>query len=333
MRASLIFFILLLAGHTLANTNSPANSGQPVSDAVNYFNQSQMRSHLLSDGYATVNGATYHYVTAGEGPLVIFYHGFPSFWYAWKYQLGALAQHYRVVAIDGLGSNLSDKPAAIERYRIDKLAQDLNQFALQVGGNTPFTLIGHDWGGSLAWAFAQGYPERLNKLVVLNAPPYNIFQELLRNNEQQQKTSTYMDFLKHPWGEAILAFNDSYLISSMAYQKHVDHERINEKEAFLFRQALSRPNALHSAINWYRANTADNLESNMDWPKENPTIKIPTMLIWGEKDKAFVPEFLEMLPSITEQLTIKKLPDAAHWPGLSHPAQVNREILEFLAAP
>lgn len=331
MRLNALLLIAALAGCTLGTT---ANAIE-ISDAVAHFNKQHPQSPPLTDGYATVGDVTYHYVSAGEGPLVILYHGFPSFWYAWKYQIPELAKHYRVVAIDGLGSNLSDKPTEISRYRIDKLASDLNQLSYQLGGDEPFYLIGHDWGGSLSWAFAQGYPQRLTKLVVLNAPPYNLFLKLLKHNEQQQKTSVYIDVLKHPLGEAVLSFNDSYLISSMAYQKHVDKHYLSETEAALFRQALARPQALHSAINWYRANApdSDNRHHQVDWPADNPTIEIPSLLIWGEQDKAFVPEFLELLPNTAKQLTIKRFSDAGHWPGLSHSTQVNQQILEFFGTP
>ncbi|MGH1372253.1 MAG: alpha/beta fold hydrolase [Cellvibrionaceae bacterium] len=323
---SVIFACWALAQNVNASTPS---------DAVAQYNQMHPDNKPLTDGYVNVGGVDYHYVAAGQGPLVILYHGFPSFWYAWKPQIAELSKHYRVVAVDGLGSNLSDKPADINRYRIDKLASDLNQLAYKVGGEQPFHLIGHDWGGALAWAFAQNYPDRVAKLVVLNAPPHNVFQELLRTNEQQQKTSRYIKVLNSSLGERILGFNDSYLIWKMAYQKHLDHERINTAEADLFRQALSRPQALHSAINWYRANTTDAdspLESAL-WPRENPLITVPSLLIWGEKDKAFVPEFLDMLPELVEHLTIKRLASAAHWPGLSHPQQVNQAINKFFSAP
>lgn len=331
MRLFSHFFIFIFACCAAVQSSHAATA----SDAVVQYNRLNPDSAPLTDGYVSVNGARYHYVSAGEGPLIILYHGFPSFWYAWKFQIPALSKHYRVVAVDGLGSNLSDKPADTARYRIDKLASDLNQLAYQLGGDKPFRLIGHDWGGSLSWAFAQNYPTRLEKLVVLNAPPYNLFRDLIRNNEQQKKSSRYISFLNHPVGEAILAFNDSYLISRMAYKKHLDHHRINETEADLFRQALSRPQALHSAINWYRANMPpeEGIHDDQRWPLDNPTIEVPSLLIWGEKDKAFVAEFLDMLPDYASQLSIKKFPDAAHWPGLSHHQQVNEAIVEFLKAP
>ncbi len=324
MRHYIFTIALLIASCTQSMSVQP----NPTSNAVAVFNRNYPLATPLSDGYATVNNVRYHYVTAGEGPLVILYHGFPSFWYAWKFQIAELAKYYRVVAIDGLGSNLSDKPTAINRYKVDSLAEDLNQLAYQLGGDTPFYLVGHDWGGALSWYFSQRYPTRVEKLVVLNAPPYDVFLQLLRDNEQQKKTSRYMDFLRHPLGEALLSFNDSYLIWTMAYKKHLDAGRIDSEEGELFRHALSRPQALHSAINWYRANMPDDetLEQHQDGPK----IIVPSLVIWGDRDKTFVPEFLDMLPSAVENFSIQRFSDAAHWPSLSHSNQVNRAIIDFL---
>ena len=331
MRLFTVTIFMMLSCSALANV-ALANSHRTDSNspAVTHFNQTYTEAPALSDGYVTVNDVQYHYVTAGEGPLVILYHGFPSFWYAWKFQLAELAKHYTVVAVDGLGSNLSDKPAAIERYRIDRLADDLNQLALQLGGNQPFRLIGHDWGGTLSWYFAQVYPERLERLVVLNAPPYQIFQHLLRENEQQKKTSRYINFLSHSWGEALLSLNDSYLIWKMAYQKHLDHDRISPDEAALFRQALAKHQALHSAINWYRANFPA-ASGNPPVEAIDNKIVTPSLLIWGENDPAFVSEFIDMLPDTVEQLSIERFSDAAHWPALSHAKQVNQTLIDFLA--
>ncbi len=327
MRLYIFTLILVIA----SGAQTASGQADSTSDAVAHFNRNYPLSEPLRDGFATVNGVKYHYVTAGEGPLVVLYHGFPSFWYAWKFQIAELAKHYRVVALDGLGSNLSDKPETLERYHIKRLAGDLNQLAYELDGDQPFHLVGHDWGGALSWYFAQHYPQRVKKLVVLNAPPYDVFLRLLRDNEQQQKTSRYMDFLRHPLGESLLSFNDSYLIWRLAYKKHLDAGRITVEEANLFRQALARPRALHSAINWYRANMPN--KKSLERHQDGPQIATPSLVIWGDKDKTFVPEFLDMLPSAVEEFTVLRFSDAAHWPALSHTKQVNEGILNFLGTP
>jgi len=302
-----------------------------ASKAITEFSLSFPAAQPLTENYINIGDVKYHYVTAGQGPLLILYHGFPSFWYTWKYQIAQLARHYRVVAVDGLGSNLSDKPEAIERYHITRLVDDLNKLAYQLGGDSPFYLVGHDWGGALAWTFAQTHPQRLKKLVVLNAPPHNLLIELLKNNEEQQKASTYMDFLMHPVGEAILSFNDAYLIWNMGYQKHIDHHRISPAEGALFRQALAQPRALHSAINWYRANTNSPDSATSRWPVAAQKTSAESLLIWGQQDKAFVPEFLRQLSEYADNPEIHIIADAGHSPHLSHPQKVNRVILNFFS--
>ncbi|BFM18492.1 alpha/beta fold hydrolase [Maricurvus nonylphenolicus] len=303
-----------------------------ASEAVKVYSQLYPSSPMLTEGYAQVAGRRLHYVTAGEGPLVIMHHGFPGFWYVWKNQIAALSESYRVVALDGLGANLSDKPQQLWAYDIGRLAEGLDLLAQQLAGDEPFILIGHDWGGALAWSYAQQYPQRLHKLIVLNAPPYNLFLDLLRENKQQQKASTYVEVLKQPVVEYMLTAGDAYLIWRSAYQKAVGREFLTQREGELFRQALAVPGAVAGGINWYRANVpkVDHISVEDYWPRSNPVVRVPSLLVWGEKDKTFVPEFLETLPGYVSDLTIEVIAGAGHKPNLSHPQQVNRLLRQFL---
>ncbi len=302
------------------------------SEAVKLYNQLYPDAPDLVDGYMDIGDTQYHYVTAGEGPLVILYHGFPSFWYIWKNQIAALSESYRVVAVDGLGSNLSGRPQVVARYGVARLADDLDQLAYQLEGEAPFVLVGHDWGGALSWAFAQRYPERVKKLIVLSAPPYNVFLDLLRNNEAQQKASTYVELLKGPVMETVLAAADSYLMWKLAYQSSVDERHLTVTEGALFRRALARPGALAAGINWYRANIPAFTEITAGdyWPAVDYRVEAPSMLIWGGRDKTFVPDFMTMLPTVANSVTVKIIPEAGHKPSLSHPDHVNRLLLAFL---
>src|SRR6202451_2040321 len=124
----------------------------------------------LKNEYATVNGVRLHYVTAGKGPLIIFLHGFPEFWYEWKEQLPEFGKDYRAVAPDMRGYNLSEKPAGVEHYQMKELVEDVRALAEHLGYKK-FILVGHDWGGGVAWGFAIAHPEYLEKLVIVNCPP------------------------------------------------------------------------------------------------------------------------------------------------------------------
>jgi pimeloyl-ACP methyl ester carboxylesterase len=322
--------ILLFLGLSLGLGFS--HGAYSVSEAVKVYNQLHPSSPPLTEAYVEVSGQRLHYVTAGEGPLLILYHGFPGFWYIWKNQIAALSASFKVVAVDGLGVNLSDKPQQLDAYRMRRLAQGLDELAYALGGNEPFVLVGHDWGGALAWSYAQQYPERLRKLVVLSAPPYNLFLDLLRDNEQQQKSSTYISAITHPWVEYILAANDAYLLWRSAYRQAVKKQYLTSQEGALFRQALAQPGAVTGAVNWYRANIpeVDRITANDYWPRANPGIAVPSMLIWGRQDKTFVSDFLALLPDYAEDLSVEVIAGAGHKPQLSHAQQVNQMLHLFL---
>jgi epoxide hydrolase 4 len=128
---------------------------------------------MLNHEYTHVNGIRLHYVTAGNGLLLLFLHGFPSFWYTWRDQLAAFSSAYRVVAPDLRGYNLSDKPMAVDQYPLTYLVEDIRALIDSLD-QRPCVLIGHDWGGIIAWASAAAYPEYLDKLIVINQSPLNI---------------------------------------------------------------------------------------------------------------------------------------------------------------
>ena len=159
----------------------------------------------MSDDYVTVNGVRLHYVSAGKGPLILFLHGFPEFWYAWKDQLAEFGKDHLAVAPDLRGYNLSDKPADVDQYRMSALVEDVRGLAEHFSREKKFILVGHDWGGAVAWAFAIAHPEYLEKLVIVNAPHPGIFGRLLASDPQQQNASQYMLMFRRPQAEQTLA--------------------------------------------------------------------------------------------------------------------------------
>src|SRR5256884_1517228 len=161
----------------------------------------------MDHAYADVNGVRLHYVTVGRGPLVMFLHGFPEFWYAWTAQLADFGRDHRAVAPDMRGYNLSSKPTDLAAYTMQHLVADVRALAEHLGAKT-FILVGHDWGGVVAWAFAITHPERLEKLVIVNAPHPAVFERELRENPAQQEASRYMLTFRSAQAEQILAADD-----------------------------------------------------------------------------------------------------------------------------
>src|SRR5712692_1699893 len=145
---------------------------------------------LGEEGFVDSQEVRIHYVTLGKGPLVVLIHGFPDFWYSWREQMPALAKHFQVVAVDQRGYNKSDQPKGVESYRVDKLVEDV-EAVLKHFKQDKAVLVGHDWGGLVAWTFAMTYPDETDRLIILNLPhPKGLMRELA-NNPEQQKNSQY----------------------------------------------------------------------------------------------------------------------------------------------
>ena len=154
--------------------------------------------------YAQANGVRLHYAHAGSGPLIMFLHGFPEFWYCWKQQLEEFGSDHRAVAPDLRGYNLSDRPPDVKQYRARNLVEDIRQFARHFG-DEPFVLVAHDWGGALAWGLAIAHPELLRKLVIINSPHPVPFARELAHSKAQQAASRYMNLLRSEKAERVLA--------------------------------------------------------------------------------------------------------------------------------
>jgi pimeloyl-ACP methyl ester carboxylesterase len=157
--------------------------------------------------YAEVNGVKLHYVEQGKGELILFLHGFPEFWYEWKDLLPEFAKDHHAVAPDMRGYNLSEAPAAVESYRVPVIVEDVRALAVKLKARK-FVLVGHDWGGVIAWAFAAAHPEMLDKLIIVNAPHPTVFARELAGNPAQQKASAYFNLFNSPQAEKFLGQND-----------------------------------------------------------------------------------------------------------------------------
>lgn len=286
----------------------------------------------FTEGFADVDGARLHYVTAGSGRLVFFYHGFPSYWYMWKNQLNALAEDYQVVAVDGLGANLSSKPTDVNAYDISNLARQLHVFIQSIAKGQSYSLVGHDWGGALSWAYAQKYPDKLDKVIVLNAPPFNLFLEFLASDPEQQKSSIYVERLKSMSSEKELGLEDGHKMWGAAYSRLIERGMLSIAEGELFKHALASPGALTGGINWYRANvpSPDAIGETDFWPARYSSTPVNSLLIWGGEDRTFVHDMLQVMPKYAPRVQIEVLPGIGHWPSLEAPETVNKLIHSFI---
>ena len=292
---------------------------------------------MLEHRYAEVNGVRLHYVTAGRGPLVLFAHGFPEFWYEWKDQLTEFARDHTVVAPDMRGHNLSSKPAEVDAYAVPHLVEDLRALADHLG-HARFTLVGHDWGGAVAWAFAIRHPDRLDRLVIVNAPHPAVFARELLHNPAQQKASEYMLAFRSDKGEELLTANDYAVLERIVLADLLASGRFTEADRTMYRDAWARPGALTGGLNYYRAarvgppaRDGRSASGTLGTPGGPATVTTPTLVIWGEKDAALLPGNLVGLDAYVTDLTIERIPDGTHWVIHEQPERVNRSIRGFLA--
>ena len=274
------------------------------------------------------NGIRLHSARCGEGPLMLFLHGFPEYWAMWRPMLehfGPLG--YCAVAPDLRGYNLSEKPAAVEAYRAKHLMADVLALAAHYTKDK-FVLVAHDWGGAVAWGVAIAHPGRLAKLVMVNSPHPYIFWRELCNNPAQQKASEYMRFFRLPKAERVLSENGyARLLGSFS--------DLDEGARKALLEAWSQPGALTGGLNYYRASpmyppsAEDPGAKKLQLKPEDFVVKVPTLLIWGERDTALLPGCIEGLDAVVPDLKLVRVPDATHWVARERTALVIREIEAF----
>jgi pimeloyl-ACP methyl ester carboxylesterase len=271
-----------------------------------------------------------------EGEPIVFLHGFPESHRTWRLVLPNLARDFRVYAPDQRGFAGSDKPEGVEAYKVQCVVDDLIALADALGLGR-FTLIGHDWGGAASWAAALKHPERIARLVIVNAPHPLIFQRSLIEDEAQRAASQYISALRNPGMETAIRAMGLGTFFNKSFGSHADLRKISEAERQAYIDEWSQPGALTAMLNWYRA--ADivvpeagekaklPLWTHMPFPK----VKMPALVVWGMKDKALLPVQLEGLEDVAEDLRIVTEPDAGHFIPWEKPEAVSAAIRAFIA--
>jgi pimeloyl-ACP methyl ester carboxylesterase len=275
--------------------------------------------------YIAINGIRLHYVTQGRGPLIVLMHGFPEFWYSWRYQIPFLAEHgYTVVAPDLRGYNETDKPR--KGYDIPTLLHDIEELVKGLG-HQKATIVGHDWGGVLAWVFAMNYPAMTESLIVMNAPHPAAMMREMRTLKQLRK-SWYIFVFQIPWlPEYMLGHNNANEIGRMlrgvALQKSAFPYEVTAK----YQEAMSKPGAINAALSYYRQLF---WRLPLSFKSYKAQIAVPTLLIWGEQDIALGIELTTGLEQWVNDIQIKRIPDSGHWVQQEQPEKVNQYMLDFL---
>lgn len=269
-----------------------------------------------------------HVEESGQGDPVILLHGFPEFSYCWRHQFSVLAAAgFHAIAPDLRGYNLSDRPLGVSNYRASELVADIAALIRKLPSGRAH-VVGHDWGGVLAWRLAALHPELVHKLVILNAPHPAAYRRTLRSNPRQWLRSWYVLFFQLPWLPELLIRSRNFALLKRTWKKDpVTPGAYSAEDIARYKEALRRPGALTAAINYYRA--------AMRWPGdlygEPQAVSAPTLLIWGEQDRNLGLDLTEGLEAWVTDLRVERIPDASHWIQNDVPEVVNRLLVDFLA--
>ncbi len=273
----------------------------------------------------SVNGVDLHVVQVGpvEGPLVILLHGFPEFWRSWQHYIQPLAEAgYRVWVPDQRGYNLSSKPQEVAAYALDTLARDITGL-MDSAGRERARIIGHDWGGTVAWWLAMRAPQRVERAVIINSVHPLVWMRSLRRSPAQFLRGWYLRFFQLPRvPEAVLQRNNWAALAQVLTGSS-RKGTFTEEGLAQYRAAWSQPGAITGMLNWYRAILKQKLEG-MDG-----RIQVPVELIWGARDAAAGVELAHQSIARCEQGHLELIEDATHWVQHEQPERVQHLIERF----
>ncbi len=269
-----------------------------------------------------------HVVKAGAGKPVLLLHGFPEFWFSWRYQIADLAAaNFHVVAPDMRGYNTSEKPHGVAAYDIRKLVADVVALIDHLGVEK-VSVVAHDWGGIVAWYLAMWHPERVERLAILNAPHPAAYRRDLFTTDQWRR-SWYVLFFQLPWlPEAMLRARDFAFIERTLSSDVSNLDAFANNETRQYKAAFKHPGALTSAINYYRGAGRSAARGAID---DVRPIACPTLVVWGERDRYLSPTLANGLEAHVSDLQVRRLPGAGHWVQLDEPGKVSAMLVEFLS--
>ena len=294
------------------------------------LSQNDRDTEAFSFGQVRANDLSFRVATAGTGDrLVLCLHGFPESAISWRHQMQPLAQSgYRVWAPDLRGYGETARPTGIEAYSIESLMEDVSGL-LDAAQMKRAILVGHDWGGIIAWYYAMRHPSRVEALVIMNAPHPACFEREVRRWRQLRR-SWYMGFFQMPrLPELALSAGRGYVIGQIFERMALDRTHMPNDVVDVYRQQACEPGALTAMINYYRAA----FRGGGAWRQRSlgyQKITIPTLVIWGFQDQALVAHNLDGLSEWVTDLTVMTMADAGHFVHEDKPEQVTRHLLTWL---
>lgn len=282
-------------------------------------------------------GVTLNVAVAGpeEAPPVILLHGFPESHRTWRGVAPLLEDSFRLIMPDQRGFAGSDRPLDVDEYETDKLIGDIFALAEALGVER-FALVGHDWGGAIAWPAAMRNDPRLTKLAIVNAPHPLIFQKSLIEDADQRAASQYINWFRVPGAEKAIEAMGFEAFFQKTFMSHVELASVSEEEKQQYIAEWSQPGGMLPMLNWYRATKliVPPPGATVAVPdfllRAFPKIHVPTLVVWGLKDPALLPLQLDGLDALVDDLTVVKLPDVGHFAPWEAPDQVASALRDFL---
>jgi epoxide hydrolase 4 len=280
----------------------------------------------IREGYADAGDQRLHYVEAGEGPLVLLLHGFPEFWFGWRRQIEPLAAAgFRVVAPDTRGYNLSSKPEDFKDYGVDLLAADIRDFIRALGADSAL-VVGHDWGGSIAWTLAMNHPEVVDRLAILNAAHPRRLSEGLHSPSQLRKSWYFFFFATPGLPEDVVPLRDWHFFRHFLKDANPPY---TPQEIDRYVEAWSQPGAAAGMINYYRASVR---QSQKEAAGKLRPLAAPTLVIWGELDNYLGSDLAEPHREDVPNLDrVERLAEASHWVHHDEAQRVNELLVDFFS--
>jgi len=285
----------------------------------------------VTHGTLVANGLRLHYVEQGSGPPVLFLHGFPEHSGAWHGVMERLAPQFRTIALDTRGIGASEAAADVQGYDIVELVRDVKDVVAALGCRT-VTLVGHDWGGFIAWEVAMRHPELLDRLVIVNAAHTGVFEHLLHEDAEQAKASQYMLAFRSARGEELVSRNDFAGFRREMLEPARAAGSLSDAQADDYLRLWRDSKSVSAGLNYYRANKSGppSGDDRAPRPLEQTRVKVPTLVIWGERDVYFTERNLELLPEVVPDLTVRRFADCDHWIVHQQPGAVAGLIEAFV---
>lgn len=276
----------------------------------------------MNHKYVELNDITLHVVTAGnpEDKPIVLLHGFPDYWKSWKYQVSALVNSgYFLIMPDQRGFGLSSKPKNTDVYILENLADDIIRLIDSMNIEKT-ALIGHDWGGTVAWSVAEANSDRITKVIVINAPNMYSFERPLFHSVKQVFKSWYVAVMQIPIISTKLLHPYTVFRVGNKYRSFLDEEH---------KQMSKLPGVARGTANWYRA-AVRRIIVNRGKTKK-PNIVVPALLLWGQGDLALTDTIGQQAITFCNQGKLITIKDGTHWPHWTKSKMVNNDVVKFLS--